>query len=294
MRLQRMLGHIPALVHPQPRSVLVVGCGAGVTAGSFMVHPGVEKVVICEIEPLIPGVVAQYFEKENYNVVKDPRVKIIHDDARNFVLTTKEKFDIITSDPIHPWVKGAATLYTKEYFELCKVRLNPGGLVTQWVPLYESNLGAVKSEMATFFEVFPDGTIWSNDDEGKGYDIVLLGQAGPTRINVDELQRRLDRDDHARVAESLREVKFRSAVELLGTYAGRGPDLQGWLKGAEINRDRDLRLQYLAGMAPNLYQEETIYNLMAVYRKFPENLSEVSELRTEALKKAIETRSTTK
>ena len=148
--------------------------------------------------------------------------------------------------------------------------------------------------MATFFEVFPDGTIWSNDDEGKGYDIVLLGQAGPTKINVDELQRRLDREDHARVAESLREVKFRSAVELLGTYAGRGPDLQGWLKGAEINRDRDLRLQYLAGMAPNLYQEETIYNLMAVHRKFPENLFEASELRMEALKKAIETRSTTK
>ncbi len=294
MRLQRMLGHIPALLHPQPRSVLVVGCGAGVTAGSFMVHPGIEKVVICEIEPLIPGVVAQYFEKQNYNVVKDPRVIIIHDDARNFVLTTKEKFDIITSDPIHPWVKGAATLYTKEYFELCKEHLNPGGLVTQWVPLYESNLGVVKSEMATFFEVFPDGTIWSNDDEGKGYDVVLLGQAGLTKINVDELQRRLERDDHARVAESLREVKFRSAVELLGTYAGRGPDLREWLKGAEINRDRDLRLQYLAGMAPNMYQEEIIYNLMAAYRKFPENLFEVSEFRKEPLKRAIETRLSTK
>ena len=119
---------------------------------------------------------ATYFAPENYDVVKNPRVKIVYDDARHFVLTTPEKFDIITSDPIHPWVKGAATLYTQEYFEMCKRHLNPGGLVTQWVPLYESDLETVKSEIATFFAVFPDGTIWSNDEEGRGYDLVLLGQ----------------------------------------------------------------------------------------------------------------------
>jgi spermidine synthase len=188
MRLQRMLGHIPALLHPKPRSVLIVGCGAGVTAGSFLVHPDIEKVVICEIEPLIPKVVARYFGKENYNVVYDPRVKIVYDDARHYVLTTSEKFDIITSDPIHPWVKGAATLYTKEYFEMCRRHLNPGGLVTQWVPLYESNSEVVKSEIATFFAAFPNGTIWSNDEDGSGYDTVLLGQTSPMKIDVDELQ----------------------------------------------------------------------------------------------------------
>src|SRR5213079_1623093 len=80
MRLQRMLGHLPALFHPRPRSVLVVGCGAGVTAGSFVTHPGVERVVICEIEPLIPRHVAPFFASENYSVVRDPRVQIVHDD----------------------------------------------------------------------------------------------------------------------------------------------------------------------------------------------------------------------
>ena len=118
MRLQRMLGDIPALLHPNPRSVLVVGCGAGVTAGSFVPNPGIQKIVICEIEPLIPRVVATNFAKENYNVVNDPRVEIVYDDARNYVLTSKEKFDIITSDPIHPWVKGAATLYTPGVFSI--------------------------------------------------------------------------------------------------------------------------------------------------------------------------------
>ena len=76
---------------------------------------------------------------------------------------SQEKFDIITSDPIHPWVKGSATLYSKEYFQLVKDHLNPGGVVTQWVPLYESNAETVKSEIATFFDVFPNGTVWANE-----------------------------------------------------------------------------------------------------------------------------------
>ncbi len=188
MRVQRMLGHLPALVHDRPRSVLVVGFGAGVTSGSFLLHPSIERVVICEIEPLVPKVVSQYFAKENYDVVHDPCVEIVYDDARHFILTTQEKFDVITSDPIHPWVKGSATLYTKEYFELCKQRLNPGGVITQWVPLYESDQAVVKSEIATFFEVFPHGTIWANPLHGMGYDVVLLGQTEPTRIDVDQFQ----------------------------------------------------------------------------------------------------------
>ena len=152
----------PRCFHPKPKSVLVVGFGAGVTAGSFVPYPDVERIVICEIEPLIPQKVAPYFEKENHDVLRDPRVTVVFDDARHRILTTNETFDIITSDPIHPWVKGAATLYTKEYFELVKRHLNPGGVVTQWVPLYESTPEVVKSEIATFFEVFPNGTIWGN------------------------------------------------------------------------------------------------------------------------------------
>jgi spermidine synthase len=288
MRLQRMLGHIPALLHPDPHSVLVVGCGAGVTAGSFVLYPGIKRIVICEIEPLIPRVVATNFARENYNVVKDPRVQVVYDDARNYVLTSKEKFDIITSDPIHPWVKGAATLYTKEYFEMCREHLNPGGFVTQWVPLYESNPGVVKSEIATFFDVFPGGTIWANDANGKGYDIVMLGQAGPTKINVDDLQDRLDRPDYVDVGVSLRDVGFKTVIDLLGTYGGQWSDLQPWLRGAEINRDRNLRLQFLAGMNPNLYQEESIFDDMETYRRYPKDLFIASNATEAALVVAIE------
>ena len=267
MRLQRMLGNIPAVLHPNPRSVLIVGFGAGVTSGSFVPYREIERIVICEIEPLIPQRVASYFETENYAVLRDPRTSVFYDDARHHVLTTDQKFDIITSDPIHPWVKGAATLYTKEYFELVKQHLNPGGLVTQWVPLYESSPEVVKSEIATFFEVFPNGTIWANLNQGEGYDVVLLGQADQGPLNLDEAQRRLQTEGRSKVVASLQDVGFESLADLLSTYAGHAADLQEWLAGAEINRDRNLRLQYLAGLQLNQYLGGRIYGDMVSYRR---------------------------
>jgi spermidine synthase len=288
MRLQRMLGHIPALFHPNPQRVLVVGCGAGVTAGSFLLHPELKHETICEIEPLIPRVVSTYFADENYNVVHDPRVEIVYDDARHYVLTTGQTYDIITSDPINPWMKGAATLYTKEYFEMCRRHLAPGGIVTQWVPLYESNEEAVKSQIATFFEVFPDGTIWSNDEKGKGYDIVLLGRNEPIKLDVEALVRRFNDPSRAAVRHSVREVGFPSIIDLLSTYGGRAHDLQPWLAGAQINRDRNLRLQYLAGMDLNTYHEVPIYNAIASYRKYPQDFFIATGSTQSILKRAVE------
>jgi spermidine synthase len=282
MRLQRMLGHMPALFHSNPKSVLIVGFGAGVTAGTFVLHPGIERIVICEMEPLIPPTATQYFSKENYNVMHDPRVQIVYDDARHFIHATREKFDIITSDPIHPWVKGSATLYSKEYFELVKQHLNPGGIVTQWVPLYESDTATVKSEFATFFDAFPNGTVWGNENGG-GYDTVALGQIEPARIDLDALDARLARPDHARVVQSLQMVGFGSLNALLGTYAGQRSDLDPWTQGADINRDGNLRLQYLAGMALNTSMEGAIYNQMLQYRRFPHNLFVGSEQRVGSL-----------
>jgi spermidine synthase len=270
MRLQRLLGHLPALVHPDPRSVLIVGFGAGVTAGTFVVHPEVAKITICEIEKLIPPTTSQYFGAENHHVLEDPRTTVFYDDARHYVLTRDDKFDIITSDPIHPWVKGTATLYSREYFEICKRHLNPGGVVTQWVPLYESDPETIKTELATFFEVFPNGSVWANDISGEGYDVVLLGQNGDSKIDVDQMQRRID--ENGRLAQSLSEVGFRSAGDLLGTYAGRAQDLKPWIAGAHVNTDLDLRLQYLAGMGINFNNSNAIKQEMQAYFRPPKDL----------------------
>jgi len=272
MRLQRMLGHLTTLVPDHPRSVLVVGCGAGVTAGAVSIDPAVEHVTIAEIEPLVPRVVSTHFSGQNYDVIRNPKVQVVIDDARHFLLTTDQQFDAITSDPLDPWVKGAAALYTEEFFEVVKQHLNPGGVVTLFVQLYESNTAAVKSEIATFMAAFPNGIVWGNTQNGKGYDMVLLGQVGPTRIDVDLMQQRLQRPEYGEVAQSLYEVGIASAVDLLATYAGRGPDLAPWLAGAAINHDRNLRLQYLAGMGLNLYQSEAIYDEILTYSRYPDDL----------------------
>lgn len=269
MRLQRMLGHLSALFVPKPESVLVVGFGAGVTAGAFVLHPSVKRIAISEIEPLIPPASSKYFNPQNYDVLHDTRTEVHYDDARHFILTTDEKFDVITSDPIHPWVKGTSTLYSKEYFELCKRHLKPGGVVTQWVPLYESDFDTIKSEFATFFSVFPHGTVWNSDAKNEGYDVVLIGQAEPAPIDVDALNDRMNREDHARVTRSLAEVGLGSAYELLSTYAGRDDELSPWLRGAQINRDRNMRLQYLAGWGLNFNHPDSIYHAILEYRAYP-------------------------
>ena len=272
MRLQRMMGHLPALIHRQPRSVLVVGFGAGVTAGSFVQYPDVESIVICELEPIIPPASDEFFGTENYHVLADHRTRMIYDDARHFISTTPEKFDVITTDPIHPWVKGTSALYSKEYFTLVRSHLNPGGVAAQWLPLYESDEETVKTQLATFFDVFPDGTVWSNYLNGDGYDLVLLGRLETAPINIDEMQKRLDDARYSGVSTSLGEAEFHSAFDVMGSYAGRASDLAPMLSGAEINRDLNMRLQYVAGWGLNSVSSAQIYRRILSYRKFPEDL----------------------
>ncbi len=184
-------------------------------------------------------------------MVNGKQVEVVYDDGRHFLRTTREKFDIITSDPIDPWVKGCAALNTVEYYRMCRDHLNPGGSMSLWIPLYETNLETVKSVIATFFQVFPNGIVWSNEREGVGYDAVLFGQVEPTVINVAEVQRRLDRPDHELVKESLHEVgygKFESgtiglaipeeAIDLLATYCGQATLLKDWTHGANQYRSQ--------------------------------------------------------
>ena len=174
---------------------------------------------------------------------------------------------------------------------MVKRHLKPGGIVTQWVPLYESDLAVVRSEIATFVEVFPDATIWANLQQGQGYDVVLMARnpAGGSQdscvIDLDAVMQRFADPRFAQAKQSMQGAAFMSPLDLLATYGGRGSDLRPWLAGAEINRDRNLRLQYLAGMQLNRYEGGPIYDAMARYRTFPESLftgdgALVAELRT--------------
>ena len=287
MKLQRMVGHLPGLIHPNPKSVLGIGFGAGVSAGTFTRYPGIQKITVCEIEPVIPPASTRYFAPQDYDVFHHPRTHMVYDDARHYLLTTTEKFDVIASDPLDVFVKGTAALYSKEYFEAVKSHLNPGGMFSLYVPLYETDEPTIKSELETFFQAFPNATVWSNTRDGLGYDMVFMGQAEPLKINVDEVQRRLERSDYAPVAESLRGIGVQSSQDLFATYAGQRNDLGLWTRGAQINRDADLRLSYLAGWGINSALEDDLYRQMLKYRRRPDNIFAGSPQQLQALYTAM-------
>ena len=267
MRIQRMLGHLATVTHDKPRSVLIVGMGTGTTAGSFVLSPDIERIVICEIEPQVIELAGNHFAEENHHVLDDPRTEVVIDDARHYLATTTETFDIITSDPIHPWVKGASALYSREYYELVRARLNPGGVVTQWVPFYETNDRAAKSMLATFFEAFPEGSVWHAGDFGIGQDVVMLGHPDQPRLDLDGW--RTEFEEQPVILEDLMEEGIEGVVSLLSRFSSHADDLEEWLTDAQINLDESLRLEYLAGLGLFENQETTILREIEERRRWP-------------------------
>jgi spermidine synthase len=163
-------------------------------------------------------------------------------------------------------------------------------------------MDASRSVISTFFEVFPHGILWSSEREGAGFDLVLFSHAEPTVIDVDELQHRLDRPDHELVKQSLREVGFggvneaktgevvarEEGIDLLATYAGEASLLKAWSRGAQINTDRNMRLQYLAGMGLDSYIGEQILSSILAHYRFPDQVFVGSPEALDELKQALD------
>ena len=285
MRLQRMLGHMATLLPENPRRVLVIGCGAGVTAGSVSVDPAVVAETICEIEAEVPRTAGEFFGSINQDVILNPKVTVRIDDARHYLRTTADTFDAITSDPFDPWVRGAANLYTREFFQSAREHLSPGGVITVFVQLYEAGTPAVKSEIATFLDVFPAGLVFGNTAGGEGYDLVLVGCNGVLSIDLDRIDARLRSPEAGRLRWSLAEIGCDNAADLFASFAAEGPQLADWLADAEINRDSNLRLQYLAGLGVNAYEQGAIYRSILAAGAWPEGVFKGSTARINRLRK---------
>jgi len=279
LRTERLIGHLSGLPHRHPESVLVVGMGGGISAGALSLYPEVKRIVICEIEPRVVGA-TRLFGDENYHVLDNPKVEVVFDDARHFLATTREKFDVITSDPIHPWVRGNSILFSKEYYNIVRERLKPGGLATQWVPLYETSELAIKIQMRTFMSAFPNGVVFNTNVSGKGYDVVLVGGEQPLSIDLDDMDRRIS--SNPVLYQSLAQVKIHNAVELMAVYGAAGSDMQKWLAGVPVNRDFSLKLEYISGLALNAGEADPIYAHMVEGHTFPKvvgNPAHVADLR---------------
>ncbi|MBA7467299.1 Polyamine aminopropyltransferase [subsurface metagenome] len=178
MITQLLSAHLPLLLHPNPEDVLVIGLASGVTLGAVTRWEDVKEIDCVEIEPVMIEA-SHYFDEWNNKSLEDKRVKIIINDARNYLLTTKKKYDIIISEPSNPWITGCAPLFTKEHFELVKSRLKPDGIYCRWVQIYNMRPQDYKVIINTLSSAFPDLSIWN----ASGGDTLIL--AIPEKLSID-------------------------------------------------------------------------------------------------------------
>jgi spermidine synthase len=171
----KMIGHFPFFLGHDCRDVLVVGFGIGVTTSAIAAHPGVKSIECVE---LVDGLrdAAAYYRELNRNVVADPRLKFIAGDGRHYLQRTPRTYDLISCDPTHP-VFGSSSLYTREYFQLCRAHLNPGGVVSQYLPLHKLRTEEFLGLIATFHDVFPNSALWLGH-----YHAVLVGSLDPLPV----------------------------------------------------------------------------------------------------------------
>ncbi|MEW6601058.1 MAG: fused MFS/spermidine synthase [Nitrospirota bacterium] len=236
-QVQYTLGHLPMLLHKNPRKVLVVGLGTGMTLGAVSVHPTLEELTLAEIEPKVTGA-ARTFGRYNNYVLDNPKLRIIFNDGRNYLLTTKEKFDVITADPIHPWTQGSGYLYTSEYFRLASEKLLPGGIVCQWLPIYELSIEDLKSVVGTFSANFTYTTAWLTY-----FDAVIIGSNSPLLIDEEDLERRIA---YPAVQEDLNQVMMGTAEDFLSYFIMGTDGMKAFGSGATINTDDNLYLEFSA------------------------------------------------
>ena len=180
MPTQVMLGRLPVLIAPKIDDGLIIGYATGITMGA-MLQSDVKSVTCVELEPRTVEA-SRYFEHVNHRPLEDPRAKLIIDDARTFLRVTPNRYDMIVSEPSHPWVPGVANLFTQEFFELGRERLNDDGIFVQWVQIYQLSTESLRSVLATYQKVFPHVLVFRVD---KSKDLLLVGSN--RAVNLDRL-----------------------------------------------------------------------------------------------------------
>lgn len=223
--VQKMLAHLPMMLHPAPRRVLVIGFGAGGTAWSVGRYAALQQLDIVEF---VPGVIraARFFPEVNHGVLTDPRVRVIIDDGRNYLLVTPQTYDVVSVDTLDPKHAGNGNLYTREFYELSKRVLKPGGIFVQWLPYHQVDNASLKLIARTFQHVYPHATMWLN--RFKGYTL-LLGTLEPLQIDISRLE------THFRtpaIQRDLAEVHVATPWQLLESFTMRADTLRRYAAGS--------------------------------------------------------------
>ncbi len=237
MLTQKLVAHLPLLMHPSPRRVAIVGLGSGVTLGAALSHP-VERADVVEISPEVVEA-SRFFEAENHDALADPRTHLIVGDGRSHLLLSRQQYDVIISEPSNPWIAGVAALFTREFFEGAKARLAPGGIICQWAHTYTISEDDLRSIVATFTSVFPNGTAWMVNDN----DVLMVASTDsivPRLANIDANWGR------ARAAANLAEVGAMEPFSVLSLFTAGPTELARYGAGADILDDDRMRLEFSA------------------------------------------------
>ncbi len=223
LQINRFQGVLPMVLHPDPKEVLVICFGSGTTFGTLSQFPGV-MVDNVEISKSVIGG-AHNFKIENMDVLNNPQSRINIDDGRSFLAVTDRKFDVITEEPMHPGLAGVINLYTTEYYELAKSHLKPGGIISQWIPLYMLSIEDVQMLTATFQSVFPHTSIWIANA-----DIFLIGSEEKLVIDFERIVERLELPNIKRL---LTDTDMENPYEFLSTFMMNEDIVREYTKGFE-------------------------------------------------------------
>ena len=226
IQVHLLLGHLPMLFHPDPREVLVVGFGFGSTSRAALCYD-VDRVDCVELVRDEVETAPLFFE-QNRGALHDPRFNLIIGDGRNHILATRETYDAISFNAVHP--KHSPNLYTRDFYELCRARLKPNGTVCAWIPTNLMTEGEYRSVIATFAAVFPHSTLWWNNP---GHT-VLVATGEPLELDYSKLSRRLALP---KVREHLAEVNLAAPMTLLGTLLLNETDLHAYIADVPIDTD---------------------------------------------------------
>jgi spermidine synthase len=236
MPTQVMLAQAPLLVAPRIDNGLVIGFATGVSVGAILQSP-IASVTCVELEPAtIKG--SRYFDHVNHRPLDDPRVRLIIDDARTYLRVTPDRYDIIVSEPSHPWVPGVANLFTQEFFTMGRARLREQGVFVQWLQIYQLSTDSLRSVLATFHNVFPHVLVFQVGGVAKGKDLILLGSNTP--LNLDRLQERIA---DKKIGEELARVNLKSESDVRSWYVCDESKLAPAVAGAIINTDDNMHIE---------------------------------------------------
>ena len=257
VKMNRLQGVLPLLLHPGPREALFMCFGSGITAGTLAIA-GFDRIDAVEISRDVLDA-APLFSKDNFGVVENPKVNLMVDDGRNFLLTTKKHYDVITFEPMPLALAGVSTFYTQEYYQLCLDHLAPGGIVSQWVPLHSLSADLVRSLLYTFTSVFPEYCIWFVNA-----DLFITGSNGPLVVDYAVARERIAQEPlHA----ALEEVGLDEASELLACFFMGKDTVERYVQGGAIMSDDRPWAEFVA---PKLMYERNVGPALAELRPFYE------------------------